>query len=220
MVFCNKKKLTDNTLKINKLVVNPTGLVNSIYPKAIWNIKTEEKVLYLTFDDGPVPILTEKVLDILDKYDAKASFFCVGENVKKFQPLFNEINDRNHLTGNHTYSHLNGWKTGARKYIKNINWADSIIKSEYFRPPYGKLNFLSYNYISNKFKVIMWDVLSKDFDKRLSPQNCFEIVKRFAKPGSIIVFHDNYKAEKNMLYCLQKTLDFYSESGYKFLRIK
>lgn len=205
--------------KINDILVHPPDVLSNIFKGTVWSKESSEKSIFLTFDDGPVPDLTENVLDVLDQYNAKASFFCVGENVSKFGDIYNEVNHRGHLTGNHTFSHLNGWKTCGKSYLKDIEKADILINSNYFRPPYGKINPLASSEISAKYKIIMWDVLSQDYDKRKSGPECFENIKRFAKNGSIIVFHDNYKAKVNMLYSLQKTLDFYNESGYKFERI-
>ncbi len=202
--------------RLNNLIVHPPNLIGSFLRNVIWRVNTEKKILYLTFDDGPVPKLTENLLDILDKYKAKASFFCVGENVSKYPEIYKEIINRKHLSGNHTYSHLNGWKTSGKIYLDNIRKAEKVISSDFFRPPYGKLNPYVSSKITKLYKVVMWDVLSMDFDNRISPQKCFENVKHFAKKGSVIVFHDNYKAQKNMLYGLEKTLDFYGSAGYVF----
>lgn len=202
--------------KFSDLLIHPPGIVKRIFDGYIWRIDTERKDLFLSFDDGPLPRLTPKILQILAQYDAKASFFCVGDNVRKYPEQYQEIINEGHAVGNHSYSHLNGFKTSTAAYTEDVMKAADYINSDLFRPPYGKLKITQHNCLPQNFKTILWDVLSYDFDTRINPQQCFENVKKFSRKGSVIVFHDNLKAEKNMLYALQKTLDFYSKKGYEF----
>lgn len=206
------KNLTD-------FLVHPPKTVTGILPNFTWRINTPRKELFITFDDGPVPGLTPKVLNILDIFDAEATFFCVGENVKKYPEIYTEILRRGHNTGNHTYNHLNGFKTETQEYIKNTIKGSQLINSKLFRPPYGKIKRSQITYLKHQYDLILWDVLTLDYSQSISPKECYNNVQRFAKPGSVIVFHDNYKAEKNMLYALTKTLIDYTEKGYRFKKI-
>jgi peptidoglycan/xylan/chitin deacetylase (PgdA/CDA1 family) len=179
--------------------------------------------LYLTFDDGPHPVITETVLNILKKYNAKASFFCIGDNVAKYPDTYQRILSEGHTIGNHTYNHLNGWKTGDEEYLSNTRRASELIQSRLFRPPYGKIKMSQKRklmYGEMKMKIIMWSVLSGDFDKRLTPERCARYVIRSSKPGSIIVFHDSEKAAERMLFALPKVLEHFSALGYRFDRIE
>jgi len=202
-------------------------ILRFLFPSLTWNIPTENKVLYLTFDDGPIPQVTPRVLDILRKYNAKATFFCIGENIKRYPAIYSQIISEGHSTGNHTFNHLNGWTTSTKAYIENVALCDSLLKLEtrnphpethisLFRPPYGKITPSQISNIKSKFKIILWDVLSKDWKQSLTGEQCFERIKEKAKRGSIIVFHDSMKAEKRMKPALMKTLDYFSEQGYSF----
>jgi peptidoglycan/xylan/chitin deacetylase (PgdA/CDA1 family) len=216
-------RINSNILKyksINDLVINPPIPVTGFFSDFIWNIDTIKKELFLTFDDGPVPELTEKVLDILDLYNAKATFFNVGHNVRKYPEIYREILNRGHTTGNHTYNHLNGYKTSAKEYLENVKKASKYIKSPLFRPPYGKITAKQWFAIKKHYKVVLWNVLSQDYSQTIEAEQCSENVRRFAKPGSIIVFHDNYKAEKNMLTALTNTLIHYTKEGWRFKKIE
>lgn len=201
------------------ILINPPKQVTGFLPNFIWNKKTSQKEIFLTFDDGPVPGLTPKVLDILDLYGAKATFFCVGENVKKYPEIYQEILDRGHKTGNHTYNHLNGFKTNSTDYIKNAEKSEKYIKTDLFRPPYGKMKYGQISALKKKYKLILWDVLTMDYSQSIGHAECFDNVKRFTKPGSIVVFHDNYKAEKNMIPTLTETLIQYSKMDYSFSKL-
>jgi len=202
--------------KISDLMIHPPQVVKNLFGSITWNINTEKKVIYLTFDDGPIPIITEKILKALSIFNAKATFFCVGENVKNYPSIYQEILSEGHSTGNHTYSHLAGLKTDTRKYIYNVKRAKEYIDSDLFRPPHGRMKKLQQNIIQKDFNIIMWDVLSLDYDNRISEKTCLNNVTHFARPGSVIVFHDNIKAEDNMFYALTQTLYLYSKIGYKF----
>jgi peptidoglycan-N-acetylglucosamine deacetylase len=207
------------------LIKTPWWL-KALYPKFIWNINVANKVLYLTFDDGPHPTATPFVLNELKKYNAKATFFCIGKNVVEQPIIYQQILDEGHAVGNHTYNHLNGWKTNDEEYVQNIQAAAKVIDSHLFRPPYGRITRFqarlveSQFKISNlKFKIIMWDVLSGDFDTNITPQKCLANVVLHAKQGSIILFHDSTKAWDRMSYALPKVLEHFSKEGYRFERI-
>jgi peptidoglycan/xylan/chitin deacetylase (PgdA/CDA1 family) len=200
------------------LVKTPWWL-RKIYPSFVWNMPRDEKNIYLTFDDGPHETATPFVLDELRKYNAKATFFCIGKNVEKHRAIYQSILDEGHAVGNHTFNHMNGWKNNDFIYIKNISVAAQFIKSNLFRPPYGRIKkaqakmLLSAN---QPPQIIMWDVLSGDFDTKLSPEKCLKNVLRNTTNGSIIVFHDSTKAWERMSYALPKLLEHFSKQGYSF----
>ena len=184
----------------------------------VWDMPAKQKELYLTFDDGPHETATPFVLDQLRKYNAKATFFCIGKNVKAYPWIYQRVLDEGHAVGNHTFDHLNGWKTKNDLYINNIAEAAKYIDSNLFRPPYGKISrFVSKQVLKKlRYKIIMWSVLSADFDENLSPCKCAGYVLLNAKPGSIIVFHDSTKAWKRMSYALPETLDHFAANGFCF----
>lgn len=194
-------------------------LIKKIYPNCIWNIKTDEKILYLTFDDGPHPQATPFVLEQLKKYNAKATFFCIGKNVKENFGIYRQMISEGHRPGNHTYNHLNGWKTKDKKYIEDIAQAAKIIDSNIFRPPYGRITSFQIKTIAAgnlKLKTIMWEVLSGDFDPSISAENCYLNVTNNAKEGSIVVFHDSQKSFEVLQQTLPRVLQFYTEKGFQF----
>ena len=194
-----------------------TKLLKLLYPDWIWQIKTQEKKLYLSFDDGPHPEITPWVLDQLKQYDAKASFFCIGKNVQTFPNVYEQILTDNHRTGNHTMHHFNGWKTPSANYFDDVEQAGKLIASTLFRPPYGRLTrFQGKALIEAGYHIIMWSLLSGDFDTQLSPSKCWEIIENAYKPGSIIVFHDSEKAHPRLRYCLPKLLEKAAREGYTF----
>ena len=195
------------------------NIVKPLASDLIWSFNSDKPILYLTFDDGPVVGVTDRVLEELNKYNAKATFFCVGENVIKNPGLFNRIREQGHSVANHTFNHLNGWKTGNYSYYKNILKADRIIDSNLFRPPYGRITRQQVKSIKKRFKIIMWDVLSGDFDVNLSPERCLRNVIEASKPGSIIVFHDSQKAKENITGALPKVLKHFTERGFTFKNI-
>ncbi len=187
--------------------------------KLTWHIPTKEKVLYLTFDDGPNTIATPFVLDELKKYNAKATFFCIGNNVQQEPEIYKRLFVEGHRIGNHTHDHLNGFHTTDEVWLNNVKEAAKWIDSDLFRPPYGKIKGFQAKVLQEAnppFKIIMWSVLSADFDVKNSPQKCFQFVKNNVKPGSIIVFHDSEKAFPNLKYALPETLKYFSEKGYRF----
>jgi peptidoglycan/xylan/chitin deacetylase (PgdA/CDA1 family) len=202
------------------LVKTPWWL-KKLYPECVWEMPATEKTLYLSFDDGPHQEATPFVLEELRKYNAKASFFCIGKNVKEHQALYQRILDEGHKAGNHTFDHLNGWKTGDQKYFENVAEARKFIDSDLFRPPYGRITKFQLKYLraSLGMKTIMWSCLSADFDTKISPRDCLQNVLLTAVEGSIIVFHDSGKAWDRMRYALPIVLEHFSELGYKFARI-
>ena len=183
------------------------------YPSLEWRVKDDSKNIYITFDDGPHPDITPKVLDILDQYNAKANFFCVADNVRKYPDTYRQIIDRGHRTGNHSYHHINGWKTGNKTYFKDIEQASHLIKSNLFRPPYGKISPRQIVTLKKQYRIIMWSVLTYDFSRSVSPQVCLNNALRGLKPGAIIVFHDSEKAAENMLFALPEFLKRSREEG-------
>ncbi|GAL87997.1 polysaccharide deacetylase family protein [Jejuia pallidilutea] len=207
--------------------VKTPKVIKSIFPNYVWNIDTTEKVIYLTFDDGPTPQITNWILNILNQYNAKATFFCIGANVEKYPDVFQGILNENHRVGNHTQHHIKGWKTKNKAYIKNVEKAQKVFElnlqnselriQNLFRPPYGKITFKQgKTLMALGYKIIMWDVLSFDWDKSITQERCFNNVTSKAKPGSIVVFHDSVKASKHMMYTLPKVLEHFSKKGYSF----
>jgi peptidoglycan/xylan/chitin deacetylase (PgdA/CDA1 family) len=188
--------------------------------KALWRMRTDEKKIWLTFDDGPIPGVTPGVLDVLDEYDAKATFFCVGENVVKHEKIFHSLMERGHGVANHSYRHLNGWRTSNQVYFDDIEQCNVLLRSKLFRPPYGKLKPSQYMALSEKYSIVMWDVLAGDFDGKLSKEKCLDNVLRFTRPGSIVLFHDSLKARERMQYALPKFLEHFKKEGFSFERMK
>jgi peptidoglycan/xylan/chitin deacetylase (PgdA/CDA1 family) len=191
-------------------------LIKKFYSKALWRIPISEKNIYLTFDDGPIPELTEWILDELLKYNAKASFFCVGENILKNRPIFDRILREGHQVGNHTQNHIKGFHSNLKDYLDNTALCEKLTGTKLFRAPYGQLRKSQYRaLLAQNFKIIFWDVISYDYEN-ISPQQCFKNVKKRTKNGSIVLFHDNVKAEHNVKFALSETLKLYSDLGYSF----
>lgn len=198
-------------------LVKTPWLIKKWYSNFIWNFNTIEKTIYLTFDDGPHPTITPKVLSILNQFNAKATFFCIGKNVTLYPNVFEQIINAGHTIGNHTEHHLNGWKTADETYIKSIDEAASKIDSKLFRPPYGRITkFQAKLLMAKGYKIVMWDVLSGDFDILLEKEQCAENVLLNATNGSIVVFHDSEKANEKMEFALSKILVHFTSKGYLF----
>jgi peptidoglycan/xylan/chitin deacetylase (PgdA/CDA1 family) len=195
-------------------------LTGIFYPQIIKSFPWAKGKLFFTFDDGPDAEVTPWVLDTLKQYNAKATFFCLGENVETNIDLYKRIIAEGHITGNHGFSHLNGFKTKTDLYIENIEKAEKLISSNLVRPPYGKLRPNQYNILKEKYKIVLWDIMAYDFDQSLTGKQCAELVIKNAKDGSIIVFHDTQKAKKNMLVALSILLKYYSSIGFEFDNIK
>ena len=200
-------------------LVKTPGFIQNLFPNFTWNIPTEEKVIYLTFDDGPIPEVTPWVLDQLQAYNAHATFFCVGDNVGKYPDLFEQIIEKGHAVGNHTFNHLNGWKTDNIPYFHNIRRCARMVNSELFRPPYGRLRPKQSQFLQRHYRIVMWDILSGDFDPKLSAEQCYNNVVNNAKPGSIVVFHDSLKAQEKLTYSLPRVLKHLSKQGFIFKKL-
>ena len=197
-------------------IAKTPNIAKKAFHRLTWEKQTKEKILHLTFDDGPTPEITIWILKELAKYNAKATFFCLGKNVVLYPQLLDYIICEGHTVGNHTYNHLNAWKTKKEKYLNDIKSCEKVFHSKFFRPPYGKLKPGIRTQILKNHEIIMWDVMSYDFEKEISTEKCFQNVVKNAKKGSIIVFHDSFKAEKNMKATLPKILKYYSEKGFIF----
>jgi peptidoglycan-N-acetylglucosamine deacetylase len=201
------------------MIIQPPYLIRKFFNDFIWRFSSDEKSLYLTFDDGPEPSVTPLILDFLKAYGAFATFFCVGENVKKYPEIYQRILVEGHSVGNHTYNHLNGWKTANENYFQNISGCENLINTNLFRPPYGKLKHSQTKEIKKKYKIIMWDVLSRDYSLKTTPQECLNNVLKHGRNGSIILMHDSIKAEEKVIYSLPIILKHFSEKGYNFKAI-
>ncbi len=194
--------------------------LKKIYPECVWEMPVAEKKIYLTFDDGPHPVATSFVLEQLKKYNARATFFCIGKNVDEYPFLYEEILDEGHSTGNHTYNHLNGWKTDDTVYMDNISQAKKRIDSSLFRPPYGRATKFQLKLIQQQGLLpVMWTVLSGDFDKQLPNEKCLRNVLKQSGDGSIIIFHDSAKAFERLEYVLPRVLEHFSSKGFQFEQI-
>lgn len=198
--------------------MNLYRLASLIYPQRKWRLKAENPpVLYLTFDDGPIPNVTEWVLNTLAQYQAQATFFCIGENIDKHPQIFARLKADGHTVGHHTQNHLNGWSHSSQHYLNNVATAAQKVSSPWFRPPYGKITSRQAKAVLQQgYQIIMWNVLSKDYQATLSPPACWQRVKSQAENGSIVVFHDSLKAETNLRYALPKTLEYFSKKGFVF----
>jgi peptidoglycan-N-acetylglucosamine deacetylase len=213
--------------KMNFSWVKTSRFVKTIFPNYVWEVPNCENKVYLTFDDGPTPEITEWTLAQLRLYNAKATFFCIGDNVRKFPEIFQKVIHEGHSIGNHTFNHLNGWKTTIDDYVKNVELcdqeiaegrlktADRILQTDLFRPPYGKIKPSQSKILRKQgYKIIMWNIISYDFDASISPEKCLKNVLKNVQSGSIIVFHDSKKGFKNLEFVLPRTLQFLNEKGY------
>lgn len=203
--------------------VKTSKLIKRYFNKYTWSLPNNQNKIYLTFDDGPTPEITNWVLKILETENIKATFFCIGKNMQQCPEIFNKILKNGHTIGNHTFNHVNGWKTSNEFYFENVLNCENEIKkhilhkNKLFRPPYGKItNYQSEKLIKNGYKIIMWDVLSADFDTTITGEKCLQNVLKNSTNGSIIVFHDSVKAEKNLKYTLPKAIKFLKEKGFVF----
>ena len=183
-------------------------------PDSTWSID-DPNGIYLTFDDGPTPGVTEWILSTLEKYDAKATFFVLGKNAELYPDLYQKILDAGHKIGNHTYSHQKGWGMSLERYIEDVDCAADIVKSELFRPPYARVTPSQMQAVAKRYKIVMWSIVSHDYNRRLSPRRVLRNVLDDIKPGSIVVFHDSDKAFRNMSYALVRTLEFAKQKGWK-----
>jgi peptidoglycan/xylan/chitin deacetylase (PgdA/CDA1 family) len=201
-----------------KLYKTP-GIFKKMYPDFLWNIPCEEQTIYLTFDDGPTPQITNWVLDLLNQYNAKATFFLIGKNIVSNPTLLDRIKKEGHVIGNHTFDHLKGRSTASKEYLDNFNKCQELVDSNLFRPPYGSLKSKQAKLIKPNAKVVMWDVLAYDWDQNLETDLAIEKIKTATQPGSIIVFHDTKKAEKNLKIMLPILLEFWTKKNFGFQKI-
>lgn len=189
--------------------------MRAYYPKLTWLLPNSSKTVYLTFDDGPTPEITDWVLNQLEQHDAKATFFLIGKNIEENPEIFERLKASGNSLGNHTYNHLNGWKNSTSEYLKQFEKCEELLSTNLFRPPYGKLKKAPSRVIRKTHNIIMWDIISYDFDTDTIPEQCFGYVKKHVRPGSIIVFHDSKKAWPNLIEALPKALEHLKKEGYK-----
>ncbi len=194
--------------------LKPPKFVRRLMPDLIWEIESAESI-YLTFDDGPTPGITEWILATLAKHNAKATFFVLGRNVELYPELYRKIIEAGHAVGNHTYSHQKGWRMSLERYVEDVDLADGLIHSTLFRPPYGQITPSQARHLARRFKLVLWDVLSRDYAKSLSPQGCLNSVVRNIRAGSVVVFHDSEKSFRNMSYALPRTLEHIDKMGWR-----
>ncbi|MEI6752958.1 MAG: polysaccharide deacetylase family protein [Paludibacter sp.] len=191
-------------------------IIRPFFGKLVWRKDASSKVIYLTFDDGPVPEVTPQVLDILDKFNIKGTFFCVGDNVRKYPEVYARIVERGHKTGNHTFNHIKGFSVSAEVYEENVLKALAYINSSLFRPPYGRITPTQKRKLEPRFEIIMWDLLTHDYNRKLSAESILKKIKRYSRNGSIVVFHDSIKAANNVLAVLPAAIMFWISEGYEF----
>jgi peptidoglycan/xylan/chitin deacetylase (PgdA/CDA1 family) len=190
----------------------PPKFLLGLMPELVWDIP-EERDVFLTFDDGPTPEVTEWILDELARYDAKATFFCLGRNVELYPELYRRIVEEGHRVGNHTYSHLRGWKTKVVDYVYDVERAAGVTGSSLFRPPYGRITPAQSRALAPRYRIVMWNIISRDYNPALAPQTCLDNVIRHVRAGDIVVFHDSKKAFRNMRYALHGTLEYLQSKG-------
>jgi peptidoglycan/xylan/chitin deacetylase (PgdA/CDA1 family) len=199
----------------------PPKWLRALYYSVDWKILDQPNSLYLTFDDGPTPEVTEWVLEQLDLFDAKATFFCIGRNVERFPQIYSKILEKGHGVGNHTYSHLKGWQTPTQEYLNDVELASQFIESPLFRPPYGRIKNRQIKKLKKMgYRMFMWDVLSEDYNAAINPEKCLGYLMKYTETGSIIVFHDSVKASKNLFAVLPTVLKYYKEKGFVFRELK
>lgn len=191
-------------------------LLRPLLGKLTWRRDSSSKVIYITFDDGPVPEVTPLVLDLLDKYNIKATFFCVGDNVRKHPEVYAEVVRRGHKTGNHTFNHIKGFSFSEDEYVANVEKAAEYIDSELFRPPYGRIKRSQIKRLQSKYEIIMWDLITYDYDRKLSKESILRNVKHYSRNGSIVVFHDSIKAKDNMFAVLPMAIEYWNSQGYTY----
>lgn len=199
------------------IIEQPAVFLRWIYPHALWRMDKREKAVYLTFDDGPIPEATPFILDTLERFGAKATFFMVGDNAQKYPHLLAEVKARGHRIGNHTYNHIGGLRWWSWRYLANVVKADKILKTDLFRPPHGWMKIMQYRVLRHcGFRVVMWDVVTRDYSRRLTADDVLHNVKRYTRPGSIITFHDSLKSIDKLKHALPEALQWLAQEGYEF----
>ena len=198
------------------IIEQPAVYLRWLYPKALWRMDRRERAVYLTFDDGPIPESTPFILDILRRFGVRATFFVVGDNVRKYPDLFQQIIDEGHLVGNHTHNHISGFRHTVRDYMFNVEKANAYIRSHFFRPPHGWMRLAQYAWLSRRYKIVMWDLVTRDYSKWMTPDDIVNNVKRYVRNGSIITFHDSLKAIDKLHTALPQSLQWLTEQGYAF----
>lgn len=197
-------------------IEQPPAIIRALYPGAIWRMDPDQRAVYLTFDDGPIPQITPWVLHLLNRYSVKATFFLVGDNVRKHPGEFRQVLAAGHRIGNHTFNHIRGFEYNTADYLDNTEKANTLIQSDLFRPPHGHMGMSQYYALRRKYKIVMWDLVTRDYSKHLDGPQVFRKVKQYVRNGSIITFHDSLKAEKNMKYALPRSIEWLLEQGYTF----
>ena len=197
-------------------IEQPPQFIRQLYPHAHWRMNTSEKAVYLTFDDGPIPEVTPWVLDVLDKYQIKATFFMVGDNVRKHPDEYKMVVERGHRIGNHTFNHLKGFEEGSERYIANIDKADCYLSTDLFRPPHGIMRMKQYRMLSKRYRIIMWDLVTRDYNPKLNGEQVLRKVCKYARNGSIITFHDSLRSVDNLRYALPRAIEWLQGEDYEF----
>lgn len=200
-------------------IEQPPLIYRMLFPETVWRIPMKEKTIFLTFDDGPIPEVTPWVLDLLDFHGIKATFFCVGDNARKHPEVYADIVGRGHSVGNHTMHHIQGSIVTTKRYVADIQEAHKFVDSPLFRPPHGLIRWKQAAAIKDNMRIIMYDLVTRDYSEKLNGEQVFENVKKYCRNGSIIVFHDSLKAERNLRYALPRSIEWLKENGYKFLPI-
>lgn len=198
------------------LIEQPPLLLRWIYPRALWRMDKNEKAVYLTFDDGPIPHITPWVLDLLDQYGIKATFFMVGDNVRKHPEEFRMVVERGHRIGNHTFNHIRGFEYLSQNYLANTDKANEYLHTDLFRPPHGHMRWTQYHVLKKKYRIVMWDLVTRDYSKHLTGPQVFAKVKKYVRNGSIITFHDSIKSEPRLKYALPRAIEWLLAQGYTF----
>ena len=198
------------------LIEQPAKFLRWIYPTALWRMSPTEKSVYLTFDDGPIPEVTPWVLDVLDRYGVKATFFMVGENAAKHPEVFEMVKARGHRIGNHTYNHIGGMRHGISSYVANVDKANELLRTNLFRPPHGWMKWEQFLFVRSSYRVVMWDLVTRDYSTHLNGRDVLLNVRRYARPGSIITFHDSLKSLDKLLYALPRAIEWLQAQGYSF----
>lgn len=198
------------------IIEQPACFLRWLYPLALWRMDRHERSVYLTFDDGPIPQVTPWVLSVLRHYNIKATFFMVGDNVRKHPEEFAQVVAEGHRIGNHTYNHIGGLRHGIRSYLANVEKANDLLHTDLFRPPHGWMKWGQYIAVRRRYRVVMWDLVTRDYSTRLNGRDVLFNVRRYARPGSIITFHDSFKSEDKLLYALPRSIEWLLSQGYSF----